>query len=213
MPIVSAGRGRVPAGPDWPFCPGHGSAIRQDHPRCPPSWAAAALRFLRLQRSTQAAGDRHSRGVWTDQRLFSPTDYRTARKAVAGRPRRADVLDLAARIPHRWKHPGRNRGKLLLRKMLRQYLPEEIVGRSKSGFGIPLDTSLGVEKRQAIESMLTRREARIRPLIDEGYTKTISRAFVTGQRPELQWSRYGIYQNVYMLWSLERWLQKWDPAT
>ena len=59
--------------------------------------------------------------------------------------------------------------------MLRQYLPEQIAGRSKSGFGIPLDTSLGLEKRQAIESMLTSREARIRPLIDENYTQTISR--------------------------------------
>ena len=35
------------------------------------------------------------------------------------------VLDLAAHIPHRFKYPRRNGGKLLLRKMLRQYLPED----------------------------------------------------------------------------------------
>jgi asparagine synthase (glutamine-hydrolysing) len=123
------------------------------------------------------------------------------------------VLELAEKIPHRLKHPARNRGKLLLRTMLGQYLPDEITRRRKSGFGIPLDSSLNLEKRQAIEAMLTARDARIRALIDPDYTQTVSRAFVTGKRAEQRWSRFVVYQNVYMLWSLERWLQKWDPST
>jgi hypothetical protein len=61
--------------------------------------------------------------------------------------------------------------------------------------------------------MLTARDSRIRPLVNPDYTQTMSRAFVTGRRAEQRWSRFVIYQNVYMLWSLERWLQKWDPAT
>jgi asparagine synthase (glutamine-hydrolysing) len=124
------------------------------------------------------------------------------------------VLDLAARLPHRWKHCGRNRGKMLLRTMLREYLPadEQISKRGKTGFRIPLDSSLDLQKRQAIESMLTRRDARIRPLIDSEHVRTMTRAFVTGRWPRANWSRFLIYQNVYMLWSLERWLQKWEPA-
>ncbi len=124
----------------------------------------------------------------------------------------AGMLDLAARLPHRWKYPSRNHGKALLRTMLRQYLPEQIAARSKSGFGIPLDTSLVAVKREAVETMLTGRDARIRPLIDESYTRTICRAFVTGDWPTWRWSRFGVYQNVYLLWSLERWLQKWNPT-
>jgi asparagine synthase (glutamine-hydrolysing) len=123
------------------------------------------------------------------------------------------VLELGQCLPHRWKHPGRNRGKMLLRTMLREYLPEEITNRPKLGFGIPLDTSLDIQKREAIEAMLTSRDARIRPLIDLQYTQALSRAFVSGQRSARQWSRTAIYQMVYMLWSLERWLQKWDPST
>ena len=123
------------------------------------------------------------------------------------------VLDLAEKIPHRLKYPARNRSKMLLRTMLRQYLPDEITRRRKSGFGIPLDSSLDLEKRQAIEAMLTSRDARIRALIDPEYTQTVSRSFVTGQRSEQRWSRFVVYQSVYMLWSLERWLQKWNPAT
>jgi asparagine synthase (glutamine-hydrolysing) len=123
------------------------------------------------------------------------------------------VLELAEKIPHRLKHPARNRGKMLLRTMLEQYLPDEITRRRKSGFGIPLDSSLDLEQRQAIEAMLTARDARIRLLIDSAHTQTVSREFVTGQRTERKWSRFVVYQNVYMLWSLERWLQKWDPAT
>jgi asparagine synthase (glutamine-hydrolysing) len=122
------------------------------------------------------------------------------------------VLELAARLPHRLKHPARNCGKALLRKMLRDYLPDDITRRGKIGFSIPLDTSLNLQKRQAIEKMLTSPDARIRPLIDTEFARLVSRAFVTRQRSELKWSRYVIYQNVYMLWSLERWLQKWDPV-
>jgi asparagine synthase (glutamine-hydrolysing) len=123
------------------------------------------------------------------------------------------VLELAEKIPHRLKYPARNRSKMLLRTMLRQYLPDEITRRRKSGFGIPLDSSLNLGKRQAIEAMLTARDARIRALIDPEYAETVCREFVTGRRSEQRWSRFVVYQNTYMLWSLERWLQKWDPAT
>ncbi len=124
------------------------------------------------------------------------------------------VLELAAQLPHGLKYRGRNRGKALLRTMLRKYLPadEQISKRGKTGFRIPLDASLGPQKRQAIETMLTRRDARIRPLISLEHTQTVARAFAAGKWPELHWSRYQVYQSVYMLWSLERWLQKWDPA-
>ncbi len=123
------------------------------------------------------------------------------------------VLELAEKIPHRLKHPARNRGKMLLRTMLQQYLPDEITRRRKLGFSIPLDSSLNLEKRQAIEAMLTAHDARIRALVDPEYTQTVSRAFVSGQRAEQRWSRFVVSQNVYMLWSLERWLQKWNPST
>lgn len=124
------------------------------------------------------------------------------------------VLELASRLPHRWKHRGRNGGKMLLRTMLREYLPpdERITKRGKAGFSIPLDSSLGPQKRQAIETMLTRRDARIRPLIDPDFAQTIARAFATGKWPERECSRYQVYQGAYMLWSLERWLQKWEPS-
>ena len=60
--------------------------------------------------------------------------------------------------------------------------------------------------------MLTAPDARIQPLIDREYTQTIAREFVTGHGSRARRSRYGLYQQVYMLWSLERWLQEWDPA-
>jgi asparagine synthase (glutamine-hydrolysing) len=123
------------------------------------------------------------------------------------------VLELASRIPHRFKHPARNSSKLLLRKMLRQYLPDEITRRRKSGFSIPLDSSLNLEKRKAIAAMLTDHNARIRPLIAAEFVQNFAGAFVSGQWKKASWSRTAIYQNVYMLWSLERWLAKWDPGT
>jgi asparagine synthase (glutamine-hydrolysing) len=123
------------------------------------------------------------------------------------------VLELAAHIPHRLKHPSLRCGKMLLRRMLRDYLPDDIAARGKLGFSIPLDTSLSVQKREAIEKMLTAPDAHIRPLVDPQFARLMARAFVTGEWPKFNWSRCVIYQNVYMLWSLERWLQKWSPVT
>ena len=103
----------------------------------------------------------------------------------------ASVLDLAARLPHRWKHPGRRRNKVLLRALLQRYLPAEITAQWKPGFGIPADAglslgvSLDLDARLAVQALLTGREARIRALIDADYTRSVCWEFVSGESPPL----------------------------
>ncbi|HEV8356808.1 MAG TPA: asparagine synthase-related protein, partial [Gemmatimonadales bacterium] len=47
------------------------------------------------------------------------------------------VLEFALDLPDRWLL-RRNQGKLLLRRLLRRYLPAELFQRPKQGFSVPL---------------------------------------------------------------------------
>ncbi len=73
------------------------------------------------------------------------------------------VVEFAWRLPKPFKvHNGQ--GKVILRRVLHQYVPPELTDRPKSGFGIPLDTWLRGPLRDWAESLLD--ETRLR---NEGF--------------------------------------------
>jgi asparagine synthase (glutamine-hydrolysing) len=73
------------------------------------------------------------------------------------------VVEFAWRLPkHLRVHNGQ--GKVILRRVLHQYVPSELTDRPKSGFGIPLDTWLRGPLRDWAESLLE--ETRLR---NEGF--------------------------------------------
>ena len=121
------------------------------------------------------------------------------------------VLSCSARIPHRLKYSGR-RNKLILRKIAAKYLPSSIVDKPKQGFGIPLDTWLGKKGREEICGLLSSASARILPLVRRDYLISLLSDFANRTRHPAQRSRFVTYQQVYCLWSLELWLNQWNPA-
>ena len=86
------------AGPDRPFRPRHGPAIRQDRPRRPPSRPAADLRFLRVQRSARAAGASYSRRPMNASTATCPSliarAAATTRQSLDGR----DMIDVTFNV-------------------------------------------------------------------------------------------------------------------
>jgi asparagine synthase (glutamine-hydrolysing) len=121
------------------------------------------------------------------------------------------VLECAAKIPAHLKY-GREGNKIILRKLAEKYLPKAIVEKPKGGFGIPLDSWLGRDGRKEIRSLLSSPSASIRELIRPEYSDSLLSGFVDHTWDASKRSRFNTYQQVYMLWSLERWLARWKPV-
>jgi len=121
------------------------------------------------------------------------------------------VLECAAKIPVHLKY-SRKKNKIILLKLAEKYLPKAIVEKPKGGFGIPLDSWLGRNGQEEVRSLLNSRSTGIRDVIRQEYSDQLLSEFVDQTLNESKRSRYNTYQQVYMLWSLERWLARWKPS-
>ncbi|MGA2258805.1 MAG: asparagine synthetase B family protein, partial [Thermoguttaceae bacterium] len=123
------------------------------------------------------------------------------------------VLDFASRLPHRLKYTGIRSAKKLLRDLLARYVPPSILNHPKTGFGIPIDRYLSLRQRKVVFEMLTGPGSRIAEILNMEHFTPVLRGFVDHRWDRSRFSRYMVYQHAYLLWSLERWLRKWNPST
>lgn len=121
------------------------------------------------------------------------------------------ILELSSKLPNRWKYSGMQ-NKVLLRKLAQLRLPREVAEKKKQGFGIPLDSWLGQSGRAELCDVLSDSRSPLRGLIQNTYVQKLTRAFLDLRWDRSEWSRYGVYQRVYGLWSLHRWLNAWQPS-
>jgi asparagine synthase (glutamine-hydrolysing) len=78
-----------------------------------------------------------------------------------------DLVQLATRIPSRFKHRG-GVGKAVFKRAMEPYLPREIIYRPKSGFGAPLRSWLRNDLRDMVEETLEPGAIRQRGFFDPG---------------------------------------------
>jgi asparagine synthase (glutamine-hydrolysing) len=76
-----------------------------------------------------------------------------------------ELIDLAARLPLRYKQRGRI-GKWVLRRAMEPYLPHDVLWRGKTGFGAPLRAWLRTDLRPLVEDLLSERSLVRRGLFD-----------------------------------------------
>ena len=106
------------------------------------------------------------------------------------------LLDFALRLPMDLKLRGLTR-KYLLRQALAGKLPQEIVRRSKKGFGIPLARWLRTDLRPLMLDALSYQSLRSQGIFNADYVQSLVTAHLRGQRDnrKLLWPLI-----VFQLW-------------
>ena len=91
-----------------------------------------------------------------------------------------DLVELAARIPARFKQRGKE-GKWVLKKAMEPYLPKEVIYRPKSGFGAPLRRWMRVELRELLADVLGEHSLKNRGLFVPAAVQRLIHANDSGQ--------------------------------
>jgi asparagine synthase (glutamine-hydrolysing) len=120
------------------------------------------------------------------------------------------VLECAAAVPVELKMAG-GRTKVPLRQLLGRYLPPEITRAPKRGFTIPLDDWLGRNACRHLSAQLGASK-RLKEVVRPTYIDEILRGLECGTWDRRRHSRYMLTQRFFLLWVLDRWLQRWSPA-
>jgi asparagine synthase (glutamine-hydrolysing) len=89
------------------------------------------------------------------------------------------VISIAHRLPYGMKKKGSER-KWILKQILADYLPTELVYRAKRGFSIPLDRWLKSDLAYLIDSYLSESTVNDIGLVDYRYVRKLKRSFSNG---------------------------------
>jgi asparagine synthase (glutamine-hydrolysing) len=115
-----------------------------------------------------------------------------------------ELLELAARVPSRWKvHGGQT--KWVFKEAFRDRLPTAAVDRPKHGFEMPVDAWLRGPLRGRFEDSVLRPGARVADLIDTDTARRLYRSHLRGV------GRHG--GTLWALLVLARWAERYLSAT
>jgi len=121
------------------------------------------------------------------------------------------MLDVAADLPVAFKYAPSGETKVLSRRLACKYLPEGFDVRRKQGFSIPIDFWAGPKLRRFFQDLLLDPGARTRAFVRPTSIEQVWHAFVDNDAASSA-SRYGRYQRLFLLVSLELWLRNWAPS-
>jgi len=111
----------------------------------------------------------------------------------------ARVVDLAWSLPMSYKASG-CRGKIILRELLKKYLPGELIERPKQGFALPIAEWLRGPLREWAEALLCPEALATDGVLDAGAVRAM-------------WSKHLLGHNMqYGLWNVlmfQAWRQRW----
>jgi asparagine synthase (glutamine-hydrolysing) len=172
-------------------------------------------RWLRDGYASAPPGDALGGMIAADVRVVLPDDFlvKVDRASMAHglevRPPLLDheLLELAARIPSRWKVRG-GETKWVLKQAYRDRLPAEVLWRPKQGFDIPIDAWLRGPLRPRFEAAVFDPQARVRDLVDRATARKLYHAHLggTGRHGRVLWGLL-----VLACWA-ERYLRAAPPG-
>lgn len=114
-----------------------------------------------------------------------------------------DLIDYVARLPGRFKVRG-TQLKWILKRALRDLLPEETARRKKMGFGVPLGAWFRGELREEIEARLLRDDCLLHVVAKPEVLRAYCARHQTGDRD--------LGGQLWLLWQLDLWMRR-TPLT
>jgi len=115
--------------------------------------------------------------------ILTKLDRATMAVSLEGRVPFLDhrIAEFAWRLPLSWRVRGRE-GKWILRQVLYNYVPRELVERPKAGFGIPLDSWLRGPLRDWAEALRDEGRLRREGLLDPKPIRKCWQEHLSGRR-------------------------------
>ena len=134
--------------------------------------------------------------------ILQKVDRATMPASLEGREPYLDhrLIEWAARLPDHYKyHKGEK--KYILKEILHQYIPKEMMDRPKMGFAIPIANWLQNDLRELVEEYINSEKIEKQGVFNVAYVEDIKRNFYAGKK-ELD-------VKMWYLLMFQMWYEKW----
>lgn len=110
-----------------------------------------------------------------------------------------DIVEFASTIPQKYKQRG-SEGKWVLKKAMESILPNDVIYRPKSGFGVPLRTWMSVDLRETVNDVLSDSSLSKRGIFKSGPVQALIKANNEG--------RIDASYTIFSLMCIELWCRR-----
>ena len=134
--------------------------------------------------------------------ILQKVDRATMSCSLEGREPLLDhrILELAATFPDEFKLKDGN-GKVILKDIVHDFVPREIMERPKMGFGVPIDKWLKADLRELFEEVLDPKKITASGVLDLNAVIELKESYLNGS-----------IQDIYRIWYVfvfQQWYNKW----
>ncbi len=119
------------------------------------------------------------------------------------------VMEYVFRMPYQFKMQG-DGGKRILRDVLYEYVPRELVDRPKSGFNIPAERLLNTCLKEELLELSSPAYLRGQGLFHPEHTSEIVRDYL---KPENERKRKGHFGIMWTFYIYQKWYREWMAGT
>jgi asparagine synthase (glutamine-hydrolysing) len=134
--------------------------------------------------------------------ILQKVDRATMSVSLEGREPFLDqtIIEWAAQLPNDYKyHDGEK--KYIVKQIVYQYIPKEMIERKKMGFGIPVEKWLNNELKELVQEYLSENKLNEHKLFNTGYVQKLTTDFFKG--------RTDLYLKIWYLLMFQMWFEKW----
>ncbi len=134
--------------------------------------------------------------------ILQKVDRATMSVSLEGREPFLDqrVIEFAAKLPPSFKYKN-GIGKYILKEIVHDYVPKEMMERPKMGFGVPLETWLRKELKDLFLNVLNEETLRSQNIFNVERVLTIRDKYLQGQKVD--------FQRLSYLFLFQLWYSKW----